>query len=87
MARTSGGYTATVQNVTINTHTSTGIVKGRLFVCPLRVWILVDRRDPHLVIVLLPDGANVNHTLVKVGWWCRKYALSVTVLEQSAGYP
>jgi endonuclease YncB( thermonuclease family) len=27
------------------------------------------------------DGTNVNHTLVKDGWWCRKYAPGDTVLE------
>lgn len=33
--------------------------------------------------VLLPDGTNVNHTLVKDGWcwWYRKYAPDDTVLE------
>jgi endonuclease YncB( thermonuclease family) len=33
--------------------------------------------------VLLPDGTNVNHTLVKEGWcwWYRKYAPGDTVLE------
>ena len=33
--------------------------------------------------VLLPDGTNVNHTLVKEGWcwWYRKYAPRDTVLE------
>ena len=33
--------------------------------------------------VLLPDGTNVNHELVKVGlcWWYRKYAPGDTVLE------
>jgi len=33
--------------------------------------------------VLLPDGTNVNHTLVKDGWcwWYRKYAPGDTVLE------
>jgi micrococcal nuclease len=33
--------------------------------------------------VLLLDGTNVNHTLVKDGWcwWYRKYALENTVLE------
>ena len=31
----------------------------------------------------LPNGANVNHTLVKAGWcwWYRKYASGNTVLE------
>jgi len=33
--------------------------------------------------VLLPDGTNVNHTLVEVGWcwWYREYAPGDTVLE------
>ena len=33
--------------------------------------------------VLLPDGSNVNHELVKDGWcwWYRKYAPGDTVLE------
>jgi len=33
--------------------------------------------------VTLPDGTNVNHTLVKDGWcwWYRKYAPGDTVLE------
>lgn len=33
--------------------------------------------------MLLPDGTNVNHTLVKEGWcwWYRKYAPGDTVLE------
>ncbi|MCM3901633.1 MAG: thermonuclease family protein [Pyrinomonadaceae bacterium] len=33
--------------------------------------------------VLLPDGTNVNHTLVQDGWcwWYRKYAPGDTVLE------
>jgi len=32
--------------------------------------------------VILPDGTNVNHTLVKDGWcwWYRKYAPVDTVL-------
>jgi len=36
-----------------------------------------------LAKVLLPDGTNVNHTLVKAGmcWWYRKYAPGDTVLE------
>jgi micrococcal nuclease len=34
--------------------------------------------------VILPDGTNVNHTLMKDGccWWYRKYAPGDTVLEQ-----
>jgi endonuclease YncB( thermonuclease family) len=33
--------------------------------------------------VLLPDGTNINHTLVKDGWcwWYRKYAPGDTMLE------
>lgn len=33
--------------------------------------------------VILPDGTNVNHALVKDGWcwWYRKYAPRDTVLE------
>lgn len=33
--------------------------------------------------VILPDGTNINHTLVKEGWcwWYRKYAPRDTVLE------
>ncbi len=36
-----------------------------------------------LADVLLPNGANVNHKLVKEGWcwWYRKYAPGDTVLE------
>jgi micrococcal nuclease len=45
-----------------------------------------DRQDRYgrtLPDVLLPDGTNVNHTLVKDGcwWWYRKYAPGNTVLE------
>ena len=34
--------------------------------------------------VLLPDGTNVNHTLVKEGWcwWYRKYAPGDATLER-----
>jgi micrococcal nuclease len=34
--------------------------------------------------VILPDGTNVNHSLVKEGWcwWYRKYAPGDTVLER-----
>ena len=33
--------------------------------------------------MLLPEGTNVNHTLVKEGWcwWYRKYARGDTMLE------
>ncbi|MBI3355239.1 MAG: thermonuclease family protein [Nitrospirae bacterium] len=36
-----------------------------------------------LADVLLPDGSNVNHALVKDGWcwWYRKYAPGDAVLE------
>jgi micrococcal nuclease len=42
-----------------------------------------DRYKRTLADVLLPDGTNVNHTLVKDGWcwWYRKYAPGDTVLE------
>lgn len=42
-----------------------------------------DKYKHTLADVLLPDGMNVNHTLVKVGWcwWYRKYAPGNTVLE------
>jgi endonuclease YncB( thermonuclease family) len=35
--------------------------------------------------VILPDGTNVNYTLVKDGWcwWYRKYAPGDTLLEES----
>jgi endonuclease YncB( thermonuclease family) len=40
-------------------------------------------RSLYLADVFLPDGTNLNHTLVKDGWcwWYRKYALGDTVLE------
>ena len=42
-----------------------------------------DKYGRTLADVLLPDGTNVNHTLVKDGWcrWYRKYAPVDTVLE------
>ena len=42
-----------------------------------------DKYGRTLADVLLPDGTNVNHTLVKDGWcwWYRKYAPGDTVLE------
>jgi len=42
-----------------------------------------DKYGRTLADVLLPDGTNVNHTLVKQGWcwWYRKYAPGNTVLE------
>jgi hypothetical protein len=43
----------------------------------------LDKYGRTIVDVLLPDGTNVNHTLVKDGWcwWYRKYAPSDTMLE------
>jgi endonuclease YncB( thermonuclease family) len=43
-----------------------------------------DKYGRTLADVLLPDGTNVNHTLVKDGWcwWYRKYAPGDTELEQ-----
>jgi micrococcal nuclease len=42
-----------------------------------------DKYKRTLADVLLPDGTNINHTLVKDGWcwWYRKYAPWDTVLE------
>jgi len=42
-----------------------------------------DKYQRTLADVLLPDGINVNQTLVKEGWcwWYRKYAPGDTVLE------
>jgi micrococcal nuclease len=44
----------------------------------------LDKYGRTLADVLLPDGTNVNHTLVKEGWcwWYRKYAPLDTDLEQ-----
>jgi endonuclease YncB( thermonuclease family) len=41
------------------------------------------RRTDHHQARCLPDGPNVNHTLVKDGWcwWYQKYAAGDTVLE------
>ena len=43
----------------------------------------LDKYGRTLAVVFLPDGTNVNHTLVKDGWcwWYRKYAPGDTVLE------
>jgi len=43
----------------------------------------LDKYGRTLADVLLPDGTNVNHALVKDGWcwWYRKYAPGDTVLE------
>jgi Staphylococcal nuclease homologue len=51
----------------------------RLIVAPLAKYRRTIPAD-----VLLPDGTNVNHELVKEGWcwWYRKYALQNTVLER-----
>jgi len=42
-----------------------------------------DKYGRTIADVLLPDGTNVNHELVKDGWcwWYRKYAPGDTVLE------
>jgi endonuclease YncB( thermonuclease family) len=42
-----------------------------------------DKYKRTLADVILPDGTNVNHALVKDGWcwWYRKYAPGDTVLE------
>jgi endonuclease YncB( thermonuclease family) len=42
-----------------------------------------DKYGRTIADVILPDGTNVNHTLVKDGWcwWYRKYAPGDTVLE------
>ena len=50
----------------------------------------LDKYGRTLANVLLPDGTNVNYTLVKDGWcwWYRKYAPGSTILERdSAGRP
>ena len=43
-----------------------------------------DKYKRTLADVLLPDGTNVNHELVKDGWcwWYRKYAPGDVVLEE-----
>ena len=43
-----------------------------------------DRYGRTIADVLLPDGSNVNHELVKDGWcwWYRKYAPGNTTLER-----
>jgi micrococcal nuclease len=43
-----------------------------------------DKYTRTLTDVLLPDGTNVNHTMVKEGWcwWYRKDAPGDTVLEE-----
>ena len=42
-----------------------------------------DKYGRTIADVLLPEGTNVNHTLVKEGWcwWYRKYARGDTMLE------
>ena len=40
-----------------------------------------DKYGRTIADVLLPDGTNVNHTLVKEGWWYRKYAPGDRALE------
>lgn len=46
--------------------------------------ILKDKYGRTIADVLLPDGTNVNHQLVKDGWcwWYRKYAPGNTVLQK-----
>ena len=43
-----------------------------------------DKYGRTIADVLLPDGTNVNHTLVKDGWcwWYRKYAPRDVILEE-----
>ena len=43
----------------------------------------LDKYASTIADVLLPDGTNVNHELVKEGrcWWYRKYARKDAVLE------
>lgn len=43
----------------------------------------LDKYKRTLTDVLLPDGSNVNHTLVKDGWcwWYRKYAPGNSILR------
>jgi len=43
----------------------------------------IDKYRRTIADVLLPDGTNVNHTLVKEGlcWWYRAYTPGDTVLE------
>jgi len=44
----------------------------------------LDKYGRTLADVLLPDGTNVNHALIKDGWcwWYRKYAPGDAVLEE-----
>ena len=44
----------------------------------------LDKCGRTIADVFLPDGTNVNHTLVKAGWcwWYRKYAPGDTELER-----
>ena len=44
----------------------------------------LDKYGQTIADVLLPDGTNVNHELVKQGWcwWYRKYAPGNVVLEE-----
>jgi len=45
----------------------------------------LDKYGRTMADVLLPDGTNVNHELVKEGWcwWYRKYAPGDVILEES----
>jgi len=51
----------------------------------MHVTHIARRLGPTLADVILPDGTNVNHTLVKDGWcwWYRKYAAAHHSLVQS----
>jgi endonuclease YncB( thermonuclease family) len=51
----------------------------------MHVTHIARRLGPTLADVILPDGTNVNHTLVKDGWywWYRKYASAHHSLVQS----
>jgi endonuclease YncB( thermonuclease family) len=48
-----------------------------------RIDFIVDLIARNIADVFLPNGANVNHTLVKDGasWWYRKYAPGNMVVE------
>ncbi|NWF73621.1 MAG: thermonuclease family protein [Nitrospirae bacterium] len=48
-----------------------------------------DKYERILADVLLPDGTNVNHELVREGgcWWYRKYARGDRMLEGLENVP
>ena len=43
----------------------------------------MDRYGRHIAFVILPDGKNLNHELVKagMGWWYQRYAHDDHMLE------